>query len=439
MLELAARGCPTRLRPVGRAPAPVRRRRLRARLHEPLLRPPRGGRARALPRRGPPRRAGARRRRLGAPRGRRAVERQERDPQRRLALAGLQALLRAGRAAAELGGGETLFAGRWFVAVDPLVTKVVPFIRVADAEASAEWYARLGFTIDWRTRAAAAPAALRRDRERRRADLPLRAHRRRAPGRAALPLRRRRRRRRAPTSATVAELAYYGMREIELDRPRRQPAPDRHARRRVTVRQELVPLAPLAPARQRPLPRLRRGRLPARVVAGARARATASARTSSARRRESSRARSGCPGAAAPARRCAAGSSSTATSSTRRFYCASVTRCYPGRPPSGRGDRTPTPREQELCEFWRDWELALLRPELIVTVGGLALRRLLGIATLTERDRQELHATGRDRDPAAASRRARAAGSTTARTAPGSARRSTHVRRELGAATTRTT
>jgi uracil-DNA glycosylase len=65
-----------------------------------------------------------------------------------------------------------------------------------------------------------------------------------------------------------------------------------------------------------------------------------------------------------------------------RFYCASVTRCYPGRPASGRGDRTPTPREQELCRFWRDWELRLLRPELIVTVGGLAIRRLLGIASL---------------------------------------------------------
>jgi uracil-DNA glycosylase len=65
-----------------------------------------------------------------------------------------------------------------------------------------------------------------------------------------------------------------------------------------------------------------------------------------------------------------------------RFYCASVTRCYPGRPGSGRGDRTPTPREQELCVFWRDWELRLLRPQLIVPVGGLAVRRLLGIATL---------------------------------------------------------
>ena len=65
------------------------------------------------------------------------------------------------------------------------------------------------------------------------------------------------------------------------------------------------------------------------------------------------------------------------------FYCASVTRCYPGRAASGRGDRTPAPREQELCSFWREWELELLRPRLIVTVGGLALRRLLGFASLT--------------------------------------------------------
>ncbi len=66
------------------------------------------------------------------------------------------------------------------------------------------------------------------------------------------------------------------------------------------------------------------------------------------------------------------------------FYCAAVTRCYPGKSPSGRGDRTPTPREQELCSFWREWELRLLRPSLIVTVGGLALRRLLGVTALTD-------------------------------------------------------
>jgi uracil-DNA glycosylase len=66
------------------------------------------------------------------------------------------------------------------------------------------------------------------------------------------------------------------------------------------------------------------------------------------------------------------------------FYCASVTRCYPGKAPSGRGDRTPTPREQELCSFWRDWELRLIRPGLIVPVGGLAARRLLGLTSVTE-------------------------------------------------------
>ena len=64
------------------------------------------------------------------------------------------------------------------------------------------------------------------------------------------------------------------------------------------------------------------------------------------------------------------------------FYCASVTRCYPGKAPSGRGDRTPTPAEQRLCAFWREWELRLLPPRLVVPVGGLAIRRLLGLTSL---------------------------------------------------------
>jgi uracil-DNA glycosylase len=68
----------------------------------------------------------------------------------------------------------------------------------------------------------------------------------------------------------------------------------------------------------------------------------------------------------------------------RTFYCASVTRCYPGKAPSGRGDRTPTPVEQELCAFWSHWELRILRPRLVVTVGGLAARRLLGLTSVTD-------------------------------------------------------
>jgi uracil-DNA glycosylase len=66
------------------------------------------------------------------------------------------------------------------------------------------------------------------------------------------------------------------------------------------------------------------------------------------------------------------------------FYCASVTRCYPGKAPSGSGDRTPTPREQQLCSFWREWELALIRPELVLVVGGLSARRLLGVSSLAD-------------------------------------------------------
>ena len=66
------------------------------------------------------------------------------------------------------------------------------------------------------------------------------------------------------------------------------------------------------------------------------------------------------------------------------FYCASVTRCYQGRAPSGRGDRVPTPEERALCAFWREWELRLLRPGLIVMVGGLAARELVGATRLSE-------------------------------------------------------
>jgi uracil-DNA glycosylase family 4 len=66
------------------------------------------------------------------------------------------------------------------------------------------------------------------------------------------------------------------------------------------------------------------------------------------------------------------------------FYCVSVTRCYPGRHPSGRGDRTPTPKELDLCSFWLDWEFRLLSPAVVVPVGGLAARRVLGIYRLDD-------------------------------------------------------
>ena len=65
------------------------------------------------------------------------------------------------------------------------------------------------------------------------------------------------------------------------------------------------------------------------------------------------------------------------------FYCASVTRCFPGPGASGRGDRRATPVEEQLCARWREGELHLLEPSLVVTVGRDAGRQLLGIERLT--------------------------------------------------------
>lgn len=65
------------------------------------------------------------------------------------------------------------------------------------------------------------------------------------------------------------------------------------------------------------------------------------------------------------------------------FYLAAVTRCYPGKPASGRGDRTTTPEERKLCAFWQEWEIRLLRPKLLLPVGGVAIKCLLGLNSLT--------------------------------------------------------
>lgn len=61
-----------------------------------------------------------------------------------------------------------------------------------------------------------------------------------------------------------------------------------------------------------------------------------------------------------------------------RIYIGAVTRCYPGPSLSGRGDRVPSPREQDLCGGWLESELQLLRPRLIIPVGRLAINRFIG-------------------------------------------------------------
>lgn len=65
-------------------------------------------------------------------------------------------------------------------------------------------------------------------------------------------------------------------------------------------------------------------------------------------------------------------------------YRTSITKCFPGKATSGSGDRRPSPAEIALCAPWLEAELALLRPEIIVLVGTLAIEGLWGKAALSE-------------------------------------------------------
>jgi uracil-DNA glycosylase len=71
------------------------------------------------------------------------------------------------------------------------------------------------------------------------------------------------------------------------------------------------------------------------------------------------------------------------------IYMAAVCRCFPGKGaklPNGKagGDRVPAPDEIERCSDWMQRELKLLKPELIIPVGRLAIERVLPKAPLAE-------------------------------------------------------
>ncbi len=57
-------------------------------------------------------------------------------------------------------------------------------------------------------------------------------------------------------------------------------------------------------------------------------------------------------------------------------YMTAITKCYPGRSDSGKGDRVATPFEQALCRPWLEQELRLVNPRLLILVGGLAIKLL---------------------------------------------------------------
>ena len=68
----------------------------------------------------------------------------------------------------------------------------------------------------------------------------------------------------------------------------------------------------------------------------------------------------------------------------RHVYLTSLTRCFPGKSPSGNGDRPPSNAEIALCRRFLDREMQLLRPKLVLLVGKMAIDAFLGRRPLVD-------------------------------------------------------
>lgn len=65
-------------------------------------------------------------------------------------------------------------------------------------------------------------------------------------------------------------------------------------------------------------------------------------------------------------------------------YIAAVIRCFPGRDPKNGGDRVPDAQEIANCAAHLDRELRLIQPELVIAVGTLAAKQLVGVSELKQ-------------------------------------------------------
>jgi uracil-DNA glycosylase len=66
-----------------------------------------------------------------------------------------------------------------------------------------------------------------------------------------------------------------------------------------------------------------------------------------------------------------------------RVYMAAVCRCFPGKNPNG-GDRVPNRDEIARCGEWMREEISILKPELIIPVGKLAIAQMLSAPRLDD-------------------------------------------------------
>jgi uracil-DNA glycosylase len=65
------------------------------------------------------------------------------------------------------------------------------------------------------------------------------------------------------------------------------------------------------------------------------------------------------------------------------IYMAAVCRCFPGKTAAG-GDRVPAPDEVRRCSRWLKAEIEILRPELVIPIGKLAIAEFIPIVPLSE-------------------------------------------------------
>jgi uracil-DNA glycosylase len=67
----------------------------------------------------------------------------------------------------------------------------------------------------------------------------------------------------------------------------------------------------------------------------------------------------------------------------QNVYMSAVCRCFPGKNPKG-GDRVPTKNEIKCCSQWLNAELEILKPELLIPVGKLAITQYIPCDKLKE-------------------------------------------------------
>jgi uracil-DNA glycosylase len=81
------------------------------------------------------------------------------------------------------------------------------------------------------------------------------------------------------------------------------------------------------------------------------------------------------------------------------IYMAAVCRCFPGKKPTG-GDRVPSDIEIQNCSSWLKEEIDILKPELVIPVGKLAIAQFIPVERLEKiiGKKQRIQFAGHDFD-----------------------------------------